>query len=71
MGGFTMSGKGTVTRQGCSTKLEDDTRVVSAEIIRCSLGTGNTGSARIKRTALGPTFLINDSYILNNTCACP
>jgi uncharacterized repeat protein (TIGR01451 family) len=69
--GFTMAGKGKITRVGCSTKLEDDTRVVSAEIIRCSLGTGNTGSARIKRTPLGPTFILEDSYILNNTCMCP
>ncbi len=69
--GFTMSGKGNITKVGCSTKLRDDTRVVSAEIIRCLLGTGNTGSARIKRTPIGPTFILKDSYILNNTCMCP
>ena len=68
---FTMVGKGKITRVGCSIKLEDDTRVVIGEAIRCpSTFTGNTGSARIKRTPLGPTFVLQDSYILNNNCAC-
>ncbi len=70
--GFTMNGKGMVTRVGCSTKLEDDTRVLFAEVIRCPFGgTGNRGSAEVKRTPLGPTFVLKDSYILNNTCTCP
>jgi uncharacterized repeat protein (TIGR01451 family) len=68
--GFTMSGRGRVTRVGCSTKLEDDTRVVFAEIVRCLFGTENRGSARIKRIVIGTTFILEDSYILNNTCDC-
>ncbi len=68
---FTMAGKGQITRSGCSTKLQDDTRVVSAEIMRCSLGTGNTGSATIRRNPFGTSFILGDSYILNNTCMCP
>jgi uncharacterized repeat protein (TIGR01451 family) len=67
---FTMSGKGKITRVGCTIRLEDDTRVVAAEIVRCPLGTGNTGSARIKRLPTGPAFVLDDSYILNNTCDC-
>ena len=69
---FTMVGKGKITRVGCSIKLEDDTRVVIGEAIRCpSTFTGNTGNARIKRTPLGPTFVLQDTYILNNSCGCP
>jgi hypothetical protein len=65
-----MSGRGRVTRVGCSTRLEDDTRVVFAEIVRCLFGTENRGSARIKRIVVGTTFILEDSYILNNTCDC-
>lgn len=69
--GFKMPGRGAITRSGCSTRLQDDTRVVSAEIQRCSLGTGNTGSASIRRMPFGTSFNLGDSYILNNTCMCP
>jgi hypothetical protein len=71
VGGFVMTGKGKITRQGCITRLEDDTRVISAEIDRCPIAPANRGTASIKRTAPGTTFLINDSNILNNTCKCP
>lgn len=68
--GFTTGGRGKITRNGSSILLRDDTRVVSAEIIRSSLGIGNTGSARISRGAFGGAFVLNDTYILNNTCRC-
>ncbi len=68
---FTLSGNGMITRSGCSTRLRDDTRVVSAEIMRCPFGTGNTGSATIRRMPFGTSFVLGDSYILNNTCMCP
>src|SRR5262249_54001047 len=70
-GGFTMTGKGTIKRSGCITRLEDDTRVITAEIDRCLIAPANRGKASIKKTVLGPTFMINDSNILNNTCKCP
>jgi hypothetical protein len=70
-GGFTMTGKGTITRSGCITRLEDDTRVIAAEIDRCLIAPANKGKASIKRTVIGTTFMLNDSNILNNTCKCP
>jgi hypothetical protein len=71
VGGFTMTGKGSITRVGCITRLEDDTRVMFAEIDRCPIAPHNTGTASIKRPNPGTTFTINDSNILNNGCACP
>lgn len=71
VGGFTMTGKGSITRVGCITRLEDDTRVISAEIDRCAIAPKNTGTASIKRPIIGTTFSIKDSNILNNTCSCP
>lgn len=68
---FTMKGKGSITRSGSSTLLRDDTRVVSAEIIRSTLGIGNRGSASIRNGPFGTTYVLNDTYILNNNCACP
>src|SRR5262249_31146371 len=70
-GGFTMNGRGRVSRVGCFTRLEDDTRVVTAEIDRCPIGPENRGSARIKRVSPGTTFALKDSNILNNSPTCP
>lgn len=70
-GGFTMVGRGRISRIGCLTRLEDDTRVVAAEIDRCPIAPANRGAARIKRTIPGTTFVLNDSNILNNSGGCP
>ncbi len=70
-GGFIMTGRGTISRVGCLTKLEDDTRVVSAVVDRCLIAPANRGSAKIKRTPLGATFFLDDGNILNNNCMCP
>jgi uncharacterized repeat protein (TIGR01451 family) len=71
LGGFTITGRGTVTRVGCVTRLEDDTRVSFAEIDRCQIAPKNMGSASIKRPIIGATFLLKDTNILNNTATCP
>lgn len=70
-GGFVMEGTGRVSRDGCVTKLKDDTRIVSAEIDRCPIAPKNTGTASIKRTTPGTTFSLKDGNILNNIPACP
>lgn len=68
---FTKTGRGTISRTGCKTRLEDDSRVIFAEYERCPLGTGNTGKANIKHLVPGTTFVLKDMYILNNNPNCP
>lgn len=68
---FTKTGRGTISRTGCKTRLEDDSRVIFAEYERCPLGTGNTGKANIKHLVPGTTFVLKDLYILNNNPNCP
>src|SRR5262249_17240860 len=67
--GFSLSGRGGVSRQGCSIELHSPQ--VSAAIDKCPIIPQNRGRATILRTPLGPTFIINDNDITNNTCACP
>lgn len=69
--GFTMIGRGVITREGCLTKLRDDTRVVSAWFDRCHIAPRNTGGATIKRRQPDISFIVNDSNILNNSPTCP
>jgi uncharacterized repeat protein (TIGR01451 family) len=70
LGGFVMTGRGVVTREGCITRLRDDTRVVSAWFDRCHIAPKNSGGATIKRWQPDTSFVLNDRNILNNTPAC-
>lgn len=70
--GFTRTGVGTITANGCNISLQDNTfdHFVSASVDTCN----NTGSASLKY--LTPprkvqAFNISDSNTLNNTCLCP
>jgi len=67
--GFTVSGKGKITRTGCLVKLEDARLMVTVD--RCIIAPLNMGSAKFKPNPIAPVFLINDSNIANNTCVCP
>lgn len=67
--GFTLNGKGQISRVGCATTLRD--AVVSAVVNQCPIAPLNLGTATIRRTPLGPTFKINDRDVTNNNCTCP
>lgn len=67
-GGFTLTGRGAVSRAGCLLKLKDAR--VNAALDRCPIAPSNTGNATVHLTPLGPTFLIKDSNITNQPCAC-
>ena len=67
-GGFTLIGRGDISRVGNLLTLQDSK--VSATVDMGPIAPRNTGSAVIKPTPLGPTFLINDSDTTNNTCSC-
>src|SRR5215813_5003333 len=67
-GGFTLIGRGEISRVGNLLTLQDSK--VSATVDVGPIAPRNTASAVIKRTPLGPTFLINDSDTTNNTCSC-
>jgi uncharacterized repeat protein (TIGR01451 family) len=67
---FVMTGQGQITREGCITKLRDDTRVISAWFDRCLIAPKNTGGATIKRRQPDTSFIVSDSNILNNSPTC-
>lgn len=67
--GFTVSGKGTITRTGCLLKLADAR--IMATVDRCIIAPLNMGSVKFKPNPIAPVFLLNDSNIANNTCVCP
>lgn len=68
--GFTLSGQGTITRQGCLVKLGGDPKV-SATLDSCPIAPANKGSATIKPNPIGGWFYITDSNTTNNTRPCP
>jgi hypothetical protein len=68
-GGFTMSGKGKITRDHYVTRLQDDSRVTLAEFIGFPPGVWK-GSATVKRLGVIP-YVIKDSNILDNNPNCP
>jgi hypothetical protein len=68
-GGFTITGKGMITRVGCIMTLTDAR--VSATLDRCVIAPQNRGRASVKLNPVAPAFLINDSNTLDNTCKCP
>lgn len=69
VGGFTMTGKGRISRDHYVTKLVDDSRVVSAEFVGFPPGIWK-GDVTIKRFGVIP-YVLKDTNILNNTCVCP
>jgi hypothetical protein len=69
-GGFTLSGRGTITRQGCLVKLGGDPKV-SATLDSCPINPANRGSATIKPNPIGGWIYITDSNTTNNTPPCP
>lgn len=68
--GFTLSGRGTITRQGCLVKLGGDPKV-SATLDSCPIAPANKGSATIKPNPIGGWIYITDSNTTNNTRPCP
>lgn len=68
--GITLSGHGTITRQGCLVKLGGDPKV-SATLDSCPIAPANKGSATIKPNPIGGWFYITDSNTTNNTPPCP
>jgi len=67
-GGFTLIGRGEIGRVGNLLTLQDSK--VSATVDAGPIAPRGIASAVIKRTPLGPTFVINDSDTTNNTCSC-
>lgn len=70
VGGFTMTGRGEISRSGCVVALHDDTRV-NASFDRCVIAPRNTGVATIKRQQPDTSFILKDRNILNNSPTCP
>lgn len=68
--GFTLSGRGTITRQGCLVNLGGDPRV-SATLDSCVIAPANRGSAVIKPNPIGGWFYLTDSNTTNNSPPCP
>lgn len=68
--GFTLSGRGTITRQGCLVKLGGDPKV-SATLDSCIINPANRGSATIKPNPIGGWIYLTDSNTTNNLRPCP
>jgi len=70
-GGYTLAGRGTITRQGCEVRLGGDPRV-SATLVACvSTPSVRYGNAVIKPNPIGGWFYITDSNSLDNLNRCP
>lgn len=69
--GYTLAGRGTITRQGCNTMLGGDPRV-SATFTACVVTPSvRYGNAVIKPNPVGGWFYITDSDANNNLPSCP
>jgi hypothetical protein len=68
--GFTLSGRGTITRQGCLVNLGGDPKV-SATLDSCPIAPANKGSATIKPNPIGGWIYLTDSNTTNNSRPCP
>jgi hypothetical protein len=68
VGGFTLIGKGRISRLDNVLNLSD-LRVTAAVESR-PFGSRNSGSAVIRPLGFGPSFTIDDSGVANNTCSC-
>ncbi len=70
-GGYTLAGRGTITRQGCEVRLGGDPRV-SATFVACTATPSvRYGNAVIKPNPVGGWFYITDSNSLDNLNRCP
>ena len=65
---ITVTGRGTVSSLFCKLQLADNQtdRTLTVSINSCT----RVGSASLKSFSLGKTFIISDSNMGNNTCAC-
>jgi hypothetical protein len=67
-GGFTLSGRGSISRAGCSLRLSDPRVFVTLN--DCNFGPVSSGNAIVRSNVFGPTFLISDSNLNDNDCVC-
>ncbi len=70
-GGYTLAGKGTITRQGCEVRLGGDPRVSATFVACASTPSVRYGNALIKPNPVGGWFYITDSNSLDNLNRCP
>ncbi len=68
VGGFTVIGRGEITRTPCLTMMSD--AKVSATLDRCIIAPQNRGNVTFKPNPIGGWHYITDSSITNNSCAC-
>ncbi|MFN0087491.1 MAG: HYR domain-containing protein [Blastocatellia bacterium] len=67
--GFTITGRGMISRTPCLTSLRDAR--VTATLDRCLIAPQHRGAAAIRVNPVAPPFEIVDSDTRNNTCGCP
>lgn len=67
-GGFTLTGRASVTRGSGGIQFRDNR--VNATLNTSLFNTRTSGRASIRVTPLGPTFNIDDSGTSDNTCTC-
>ena len=66
--GLIIRGRGEVRRVGCVLSLES--AQVSLTLSRCVIAPLNRGQAVVRKTLVGPTFVVNDRDANNSNCAC-
>src|SRR5262245_38041934 len=66
--GLILRGRGEVRRAGCVTFIEN--AQVSLSINRCAIAPLNRCQAVVRKTPVGPVFVINDRNANNSNCAC-
>ena len=66
--GLILRGRGEVRRVGCVLLLES--AQVSLALSRCVIAPLHRGQAVVRKTVVGPTFVINDRDASNSNCAC-
>ncbi|MGH9841378.1 MAG: vanadium-dependent haloperoxidase [Blastocatellia bacterium] len=66
--GFILRGRGEAERVGCLTTIGNSQ--VSIALNRCVIAPQNRGHAVVRKTPLGPFFVINDRDVTNSSCAC-
>lgn len=66
--GFTLNGRGALSRQGCELRLRDGR--LFAVISDCGYNAPRTGEAALRLNPLGPLLFLNDRDLTDNTCQC-
>lgn len=69
--GYTLSGRGTITRVGCEIRLGNDARVSATFVACASTPSVRYGNAVIKPNPIGGWFYITDGNSLDNLRQCP